>query len=158
MRRGQWWLRAVGQLPSLLSLRREETPGCGGFLCKHRTPQPLPLDTLIFFVTCFSFCFSSLLPFFQGHFHFRLSVSSPPHPHPSFVLSSPIPCLPPWDPQWPGLPGPRFLTGVPAGAGAGVRGGKGPVPCLFPTVGKPRSLSDDSETLGSGYVSPRPFA
>lgn len=67
------------------SLRREETPGCGGFLCRRRTPWPLPLDTLVFFVTCFSFCFSSLLPFFKVTF---ISVCQClPHSTPT-VLSS----------------------------------------------------------------------
>lgn len=97
---------AVGQrLPYPQSLRREETPGSGGFLWRRHAPWPLPLDTLVFFVTCFSFCFSSLLPFFRGHFHFRLAVSpqpTPTHPFYSAARHPPHPTLlPPRDPQWP---------------------------------------------------------
>lgn len=136
------WLRAVGQRPPLLSLRREETPGCGGFLCQRRTPQPLPLDTLIFFVTRFSFCFSSLVPFSQGHFHFRLSVSPRP------TLTRPLCSIPPFPSSRLGIPGglaiPAWGPGWGWGSGWG-QGREGPVPRLTPQCGKPRPLSDARE-------------
>lgn len=144
MAQGSWPTAPHPPRPPL-SLRREETPGCGGFLCRRRTPRPLPLDTLVFFVTCFSFCFSSLVPFFHGHFHFRLSVSPPPHPHPSFPLGPPLPPTTLGSPvAWPAS------ASVPVGvlAGVGVRGRKGLAPCLFPTVGKPRWLSPGEARQG----------
>lgn len=127
------------------SLRREETPGCGGFLCRRRTPWPLPLDTLVFFVTCFSFCFSSLLPFFKVTF---ISVCQClPHSTPT-VLSS---CRPTSTPSYhlgipsgPACPGPR------PGRSRGGKGAGALLPCVSSAVGKPRSLSDDLERPRSG--------
>lgn len=90
----QW----VSWPPSPVAEKRGNTRQWGIPLGRH-APRPLPLDTLVFFVTCFSFCFSSLVPFFRGHFHFRLSVS--PHPTPTRPLGSagcPPPLLP-WDPH-----------------------------------------------------------
>lgn len=103
----------VGQLPPY-PLRREETPGGGGFLWPRHAPWPLPLDTLVFFVTCFSFCFSSLLPFFRGHFHFRLAVSphpTPTHPFYSAARRPPSPPATSGSPVAPSLPGPLFPQG-----------------------------------------------
>lgn len=93
----QW----VSWPPSPVAEKRGNTRQWGIPLGRH-APRPLPLDTLVFFVTCFSFCFSSLVPFFRGHFHFRLSVS--PHPTPTRPLGS-AGCPPPSSlgipiPQW----------------------------------------------------------
>lgn len=138
--------------PHLRALRREEIPVCGGFLWRRRTPGPLPQDTLVFFVTCFSFCFSSLVPFFQGHFHFRLSVSPPPHPHPSFL------CRPPFPSHNLGIPSGLACLGLSSllGGWGRIRGGERTAPCPFPHGGEKerRWLSDCQERLGSAYGSP----
>lgn len=137
-----------GQLvPHPQSLRREEIPGCGGFLRRRRSPGPLPLDTLVFFVTCFSFCFSSLVPFFQGHFHFRLSVSPPPHPHPSFLCPHFPPTALGSPESWP-----AEAWGSGLGWGSGMGRGRPPVPS--PTAAKGRRLSHRPERPGRGHPSP----
>lgn len=115
--------------PHPQSLRREETPGSGGFLWRRHAPWPLPLDTLVFFVTCFSFCFSSLLPFFRGHFHFRLAVS--PHSTPIHPFCSATPPTNP--PATLGSPvgTPRWLSGAlaPPGSLLSLPGPQAPLPC-----------------------------
>lgn len=70
-------LRRQGQLVSwsfTQSSGGEETPVLGDSFCST-APLGHFLWTLSFSLLLVSFCFSSLIPFFQGHFHFPLSVS-----------------------------------------------------------------------------------
>lgn len=64
----------VGQTTTHCPQRREETPGCGGFLRPHRTPSTSS-DHSHFLCYLFEFLLFFPRSFFQGYFHFRLSVS-----------------------------------------------------------------------------------
>lgn len=127
------------------SLRREEMPGCGGFLWRRRTPGHF-LWTLSFSLSLA--VVSAFLPSFLFFKVTFISVSQClPHPTPTHGFCAPISLLLPQAPQRPGLPRPC----PPPQAGAGGGDGERPSPCAFPHSRRGEVALHRPERPGRGY-------